>query len=91
MGVSPIIGGRPVRGPADRLLPALGAEVSARGVAGLYAPIARAMLIDRVDADQLGDVEALGLRGRAEETLMKTPEIARSVAEAVLVLTGRRT
>ena len=90
VAVSPIIGGRPVRGPADRLLPALGAEVSARGVAGLYAPIAQAMLIDRVDAEQLGDIEALGLRARAEDTLMKTPEVARSVAAATLELAGQQ-
>ena len=63
---------------------------SARGVAGIYAPIAQAMLIDRVDAEQLGDVEALGLRARAEDTLMKTPEVARSVAAATLELAGQQ-
>ena len=47
-------------------------------------PIAQAMLIDTVDAAQLADVEALGLRARAVDTLMKTPEIARRVARAAL-------
>lgn len=86
VAISPIIGGRPVKGPADRLLRAQGTEVSARGVAGLYRGIARAMLIDTVDAAQLADVEALGLRARAIDTLMKTPEIARGMARAALEL-----
>ena len=86
VAVSPIVGGRPVKGPADRLLRAQGTEVSARGVAGLYRDIAGAMLIDAVDEAQLADVEALGLRARAIDTLMKSPEIARRVARAALEL-----
>ena len=86
VGVSPIIGGHPVKGPADRLLRAQGTEVSARGVAELYRGIAKAMLIDSVDEAQVADIEALGLRARAVDTLMKTPEIARRVARAALEL-----
>jgi LPPG:FO 2-phospho-L-lactate transferase len=86
VAVSPIVGGRPVKGPADRLLRAQGTEVSARGVAGLYREIARGMVIDAVDAAQEADVAALGLRTRALDTLMKTPEIARQVARAALEL-----
>ncbi len=86
VAVSPIIGGSPVKGPADRLLRAQGTEVSARGVAGLYADIAKAMVIDVVDRDQLGDVAALDLGVRAIDTLMKTPAIAREVARTALEL-----
>jgi LPPG:FO 2-phospho-L-lactate transferase len=86
VAVSPIIGGRPVKGPADRLLRAQGTEVSARGVAGLYSGITKAMVIDEVDVDQLADLEALGLRALATQTLMTTPEIAKGVAEAALSL-----
>ncbi len=88
VAVSPIIGGKPVKGPADRLLRAVGSEVSARGVAALYALIARGMVIDRKDREQADEIESLGLSVRVEETLMKSPKIARKLAEAALELAG---
>jgi LPPG:FO 2-phospho-L-lactate transferase len=90
VAVSPIIGGRPVKGPADRLLPAVGAEVSALGVAGLYRGIASGMVIDRVDAGLASSIEALGLSVRVEDTLMKDSKIAAVLAAAVLELAGAR-
>ena len=81
VAVSPIIGGRPVKGPADRLLRAVGAEVSALGVAKLYQPIAKAMVIDRVDAQLAPAIEALGLGVRVTETLMKDASVCRQLAE----------
>jgi LPPG:FO 2-phospho-L-lactate transferase len=86
--VSPIIGGAPVKGPADRLLRALGHEVSAAGVAGIYAPFIRGMVIDREDRALAGTIESLGLAVRVEETLMKSPKIARVLAEAAIELAG---
>jgi 2-phospho-L-lactate guanylyltransferase len=56
--VSPLIGGAPVKGPADRLLRAIGAEVSSLGVARLYRPIGRGIVIDRVDAPLSGEIVA---------------------------------
>ncbi len=88
VAVSPIIGGKPVKGPADRLLRAVGSEVSSRGVAALYALIARGMVIDREDREQAEEIESLGLSVRVEETLMKSPKIARKLAEAALDLAG---
>jgi LPPG:FO 2-phospho-L-lactate transferase len=72
VAVTPIIGGAPVRGMADRLLPAWGVEVSARGVAGLYAGLADAFVLDAVDAEQAGDGAALGLEPVVVPTLMRT-------------------
>ena len=51
VGVSPIIGGRPVRGHADACLAPLGVEASASGVAGLYADLLDGWLVDDADAD----------------------------------------
>lgn len=48
-GVSPIIGGAPVRGMADKCLSAVGVEVSARGVAGLYGELLSAWLVEPGD------------------------------------------
>jgi LPPG:FO 2-phospho-L-lactate transferase len=84
VAVTPIVGGAPVRGMADRLLPAWGVEVSARGVAGLYAGLADAFVLDTVDAGQAGDVTGLGLEPVVVPTLMRTVEDAAALAKAAL-------
>jgi len=84
VAVTPIVGGAPVRGMADRLLPAWGVEVSARGVAGLYAGLADAFVLDTVDADQAAEVAALGLDPVVVPTLMRTVEDAAALAKAAL-------
>ena len=84
VAVTPIVGGAPVRGMADRLLPAWGAEVSARGVAGLYAGLADAFVLDAVDAGQAADVAALGLEPVVVPTLMRTVDDAAALAKAAL-------
>jgi LPPG:FO 2-phospho-L-lactate transferase len=84
VAVTPIIGGAPVRGMADRLLPAWGAEVSARGVAGLYAGLADAFVLDTVDAGQARDVADLGLEPVVVPTLMRSVEDAAALAKAAL-------
>jgi LPPG:FO 2-phospho-L-lactate transferase len=93
VGVSPLIGGAPVKGPADRLLRGIGAEVSAIGVARLYRGLAQGFVIDQRDAAQAREVEALGLACRVTDTLMRTPEIATALAASALELArslGRR-
>jgi LPPG:FO 2-phospho-L-lactate transferase len=84
VAVTPIVGGAPVRGMADKLLPAWGAEVSARGVAGLYAGLADAFVLDAVDAGQAAEVAALGLEPVVVPTLMRTVEDAAALAKAAL-------
>jgi LPPG:FO 2-phospho-L-lactate transferase len=84
VAVTPIVGGAPVRGMADKLLPAWGAEVSARGVAGLYAGLADAFVLDVVDAGQAAEVAALGLEPVVVPTLMRTVEDAAALAKAAL-------
>jgi LPPG:FO 2-phospho-L-lactate transferase len=93
VGISPIIGGAPVKGPADRLLRGIGAEVSARGVAKLYRGLCHGFVIDQRDAAQARDVEALGLACRATDTLMRAPAVAAALAATALDLAralGRR-
>lgn len=86
VAVSPIVGGRPVKGPADRLLRGTGSEVSARGVAALYRDLCDGFVLDAADAAQAEDVAALGLRPRVCETLMRDAEAARGLAERALDL-----
>src|SRR6266508_4368668 len=84
VAITPIIGGAPVRGMADKLLPAWGVEVSARGVASLYGGLADAFVLDQVDQAQAGDVAALGLEAIVAPTLMRTTEDAAALAKVAL-------
>lgn len=86
VAISPIVGGAPVKGPADKLLRGTGAEVSARGVAALYRDFAHGFLLDTRDAAQVPDVETLGLRARAIDTIMRNPDAAAQIARAALDL-----
>ena len=86
VAVSPIVGGAPVKGPADRLLRGIGAEVSARGVARLYRDWVHGFVLDARDAGECRDVEALGLRARAVDTLMRDEDAAARLASAALEL-----
>ena len=71
VAVSGIIGGRAVRGPADRMLASLGHEPTALGVARLYADVADAFVLDREDAALAPAVAALGVRPIVLDTLMR--------------------
>jgi LPPG:FO 2-phospho-L-lactate transferase len=86
VAVTPIVGGAPIKGPADHLLRAVGAEVSARGVARLYREVARGFVLDSRDAGELRDVEQLGLRARAVDTIMRDAAASESLARATLEL-----
>ncbi|MDH3521360.1 MAG: 2-phospho-L-lactate transferase [Myxococcales bacterium] len=86
VAVSPIVGGVPVKGPADRLLRGLGIEVSARGVARLYADLLDGFVLDQRDAAQAAEIEALGMRVCAVDTLMRTPDLATALARTALAL-----
>jgi LPPG:FO 2-phospho-L-lactate transferase len=87
VAITPIIAGAPVRGMADRLLPAVGAEVSARGVANLYAGLIDAFVLDTVDEAQAADVAGLGMDAIVANTLMDSParavELAKTALEAL--------
>jgi LPPG:FO 2-phospho-L-lactate transferase len=85
-GVSPIVGGAPLRGMADRLLPVVGVEVSAAGVAEHYRDLLGGWVIDDVDRSDRARVEALGIRVAITETVMSDDRTAASVARTALDL-----
>ncbi len=84
VAVSPIVAGRALRGPADRLLTDLGHEASVVGVARLYAPLAATLVVDDADADLAGAVEAEGMTCVVAPTVMRTPALAAALARTVL-------
>ncbi|HLJ07373.1 MAG TPA: 2-phospho-L-lactate transferase [Acidimicrobiia bacterium] len=86
VGVSPIIRGATVKGPADRLMAAAGIEVSCAGVASIYADICGTLLVDDADADRVGDVERHGVRAAVAPILMGDVDGAERLARRVLEL-----
>ena len=83
-GVSPIVGGRALKGPADRMLASLGHESSALGVARLYADLLDVFVLDEVDAALAPAVEALGLRALVTDTIMTDDASRERLAATVL-------
>jgi LPPG:FO 2-phospho-L-lactate transferase len=84
VAVSPLIGGRALKGPADRLLDEIGHGASAEGVARSYAHVAGTLVIDNIDTTWSGAVEAAGMRCLVTETLMDSPERAAHLGQVVL-------
>jgi LPPG:FO 2-phospho-L-lactate transferase len=84
VAISPIVGGAPVKGPADRLMAPLGIEVSCVGVAQAYAEFCATIVIDAVDASRAGEVDATGVRAVVTDTMMRSPEIAAALAASAL-------
>jgi LPPG:FO 2-phospho-L-lactate transferase len=82
VAVSPLIGGRAVKGPADRMLARIAGGTSPAHVAGCYAGLIDALVVDEADADSLdglGDVRAI-----VTSTLMSDAGARRRLAEAAL-------
>ncbi len=85
-GVSPIIAGAPVAGMADRLMPAMGFEVSAAGVAAAYADLLGGWVIDSRDAPLASRIEAMGLRVAVTDTIMVDDAAAERIGRTALGL-----
>ena len=84
VAVSPIIGGKALKGPADRLLVELGHESSALGIAHIYRDLAAVLVIDEQDAALAPEIEALGVRCVVAPTIMSQPGVAASLARAAV-------
>lgn len=90
VAVCPIVGGKSLKGPSDKMMQQLGYEVSALGVARLYADIAGTIIIDSEDAAQQSAIESLGMRVEVRPTTMRTVADKERLARAVLVSLQRR-
>ncbi|HEX3540117.1 MAG TPA: 2-phospho-L-lactate transferase [Acidimicrobiales bacterium] len=88
VAVSPIVGGRALKGPADRMLGELGHDVSVVGVARIYAAVASTLVIDHADADLAPAVEAEGMTCIVTATVMTGPAEAAALARTVAGVTG---
>jgi len=85
VAVSPVVGGRSLKGPTDQFLQWAKEEVSPLGVARLYCAALgglRGMMIDRLDKERAAEVEALGTAVCVDDLVMGSPEDKRRVARA---------
>jgi len=87
--VSPLVGGRALKGPADRMARSLGAESSATGIARLYAGLIDALLVDGVDTVEAPAIAALGIEPIVGPTVM-TDDASRAALAAAAVATASR-
>ncbi|MCX2971606.1 MULTISPECIES: 2-phospho-L-lactate transferase [Streptomyces] len=87
VGLSPIVGGAPVRGMADKVLSAIGVETTAAAVAAHYGSgLLDGWLVDTSDADAVPGVEAAGIRCRAVPLLMSDADATAAMAREALAL-----
>lgn len=84
VGVSPIVGGKAIKGPADKIMTSLGLEASAYGVAKFYEDFLDHIIIDKADEEHRERIERLGTRVTATDTIMKNIESAVSLAARVM-------
>ena len=84
--VCPIVAGKSLKGPSDKMLAQLGHEPTALGVAKLYSDFTGTFVIDPADRKQAAPIAALGMKVAILPTVMKTPAQKRKLASALLSL-----
>lgn len=84
VAVSPIVRGAAIKGPADRLLRAMGSEVSAFGVASLYADFCDVFVVDSSDTGEHERVVQLGMKALVLDTIMNDADASERLARALL-------
>jgi len=83
VAVSPIVGGRALKGPADRMLASTGHEASAIGVARLYEGLVDTFVLDETDAGLAPQVAALGMTPLVLPSVMASDEDRAALARAI--------
>jgi LPPG:FO 2-phospho-L-lactate transferase len=87
--VCPLVGGKSLKGPSDKMMAELSYEVSAVGVASLYRDICGTFMIDDTDEMAGGAIEALGMKAVVRPTVMKCVEDKERLARHMLALFAR--
>ena len=84
VAVSPIVGGRAIKGPAAKMFGELGIDVSALGVARHYHGFIDGLIVDEQDADAADEISALGMAVHVVPTVMQSTEDRKELARATL-------
>ena len=84
IAISPIIAGQTIKGPAAKMYAELGIEPSAASVARHYGPLLDGFVLDLLDRDLQASLQTMQLKVLVTNSVMKTPEDRRSLAQEVL-------
>ena len=84
VAISPIVGGRAIKGPAARMMAGMGMEASARGVAKIYRGLIDTLVLDRADAHLAPDIEQLGIKTQVTNTIMSSIGVKKALARVVM-------
>ena len=84
IAITPLIAGRPVKGPLDKMLAGLGLEVSSSTIAGLYKDFIDVFVLDKIDRVEIDRIENYGVKAVTAKTLMKGLKDKIKLAEVVL-------
>ncbi|HEX5950867.1 MAG TPA: 2-phospho-L-lactate transferase [Actinomycetota bacterium] len=86
VGISGIVGGAPLAGMADRLMPAAGVEVTAAGAAECYRGLLGVWVVDEADRALVRRIEGMGVRVGVADTIMTDDGAAEALARFALGL-----
>ncbi len=89
IAVSPIVGGKALKGPADRMLASLGFESSALGIARMYRDLIDVLVIDEIDRDLVDAIRSLGVDVLVTQTVMGARDDRERLAAEVLACARR--
>jgi LPPG:FO 2-phospho-L-lactate transferase len=88
VAISPLVGGKALKGPADRMLRDQGMEANAVSIARLYEDFLDLLVIDDVDSDLKPQIEALGVEVVVTDTIMASMEKKAALAKTVIKAAG---
>ena len=88
VAVSPLVGGRALKGPADRMLRDQGMEANAVSIARIYQDFLDLLVIDDIDKDLMPQIEALGVEVVVTDTIMASMEKKGALARTVIEVAG---
>ena len=89
IAVSPIVGGRAIKGPTAKMMAELGLPTTAAAVARHYGGLLDGFVLDTADASAAAEIDALGLQVLSTNTVMRDLADKRALARAVLDFAGR--
>jgi LPPG:FO 2-phospho-L-lactate transferase len=84
IGISPIIAGTTVKGPADKLMKSLRLDVSSLGVAEFYKDILTHFVIDNKDHNLKSKIDSIGINAYCYDTIMENLEKKKALGDFVL-------
>jgi LPPG:FO 2-phospho-L-lactate transferase len=88
VAVSPIVGGKAIKGPTAKLMAELGASVDVAGIARHYRGLIDRLIIDDTDRGEAARLEALGVKAQAAPSVMRSHADRVALARATLAAAG---